>query len=996
MYLCTPMRRLAVIAVLLAAALQAAAQGRSFTGVVVDKKSGDPVEFATVLVKATDQWSVTDEKGRFSISGIPVASSLVEIASLGYVTLSRDVKFENDGKDVTFKLDEDNLTLDGAVVTAQENGNSATTSRTIDKTALEHVQVMNVSDITSLLPGGVTDNNNLVNQRQISIRSGGAGENGNASFGTAIEVDGVRLSNNASYSDLNSSTSLKGASTNSIASSNIESVEVITGVPSVEYGDMSSGVVKINTRKGKTPWMVTMSTSPKTKQVSMSKGFGLGKSASGTNRGIINASAEYTRSVSEQMSPYTSYTRRQLSLTYSNTIGKARPLRVSAGLTGNLGGLNNQADPDKLIGTYSVTRDNAIRANFNANWLLSLPWITNVELNASGAYSDKLSRENSNYPKTVTGIALHTVNEGYYMSAPYSPGGNNDVVMIPPGNWYNVMAIDDRPVTSKVTLKANWATHIGKVSNKLKLGTDWNFDYNFGVGQYTEDMSTAPTYREYRYCDNPSMHNLGAYAEDNMMVPIGSGHLNVIAGLRWDNTYIKGSAYGLTSSVSPRFNAKYTVVDAAGRADKFLRELSFRGSWGVAVKQPSFSVLYPTPGYLDIEVFTSTASADNTVYRAYYVIPRTLDFNQDLRWQRNHQAETGVEANLAGTRISLAAFYNLTIGSYGLKSGYQPFSYSYTGTGAVQGLSIPAENRIYTLNPATGVITVSDKTGQQPNQEIATQPRHQYISHNWADNADSPVTRYGLEWVVDFAKIKSIGTTIRVDGSYYTYKSINTDMEAYTHLSTIGSDGLPYRYTGYYYGGHNVPNGSISRTLRNNITVTTHIPKVRMILSVKLESSLLRYSRSISDRDGKERAYVIADRGKILEYNPSASIYDGNCYAVIFPDYYESLDQPGVQVPYLEKLRWAKENDSSLYSDLSRLAFTTNYLYIFNEDRISPYFCANFSVTKEIGDLASISFYANNFFNNMGQVYSTKTETYSSVTSYIPAFYYGLTLRLKF
>ena len=806
----------------------------------------------------------------------------------------------------------------------------------------------------------------------------------------------MRLSNNASYSDLNSSTSLKGASTNSIASSNIESVEVITGVPSVEYGDMSSGVVKINTRKGKTPWQVTMSTSPKTKQMSVSKGFGLGRSARGNSLGIINSNAEYTRSVGDQMSPYTSYTRRQLSLTYSNTLGNSRPLRVSAGLTGNLGGLDDKADPDKLIGTYSIVRDNALRANLSANWLLSLPWITNVELNASGAYSNKLSRENSNYARTVSGISLHAMERGYYISAPYTEGADNPVVMIPPGNWYNVMAIDDRPVTSKVTLKANWATHFGKVSSKLKLGADWNFDYNFGIGQYSEDQSTAPTYREYRYCDNPAMHNLGAYAEDNLMIPVGSGHLNIIAGLRWDNTYIRGSAYGLTSSVSPRVNAKYTIVDPAGRYDRFLRELSVRGSWGVAVKQPSFSVLYPTPGYLDVEVFTSTASADNTVYRAYHVIPRSLEFNQNLYWQRNRQSEVGIEADIAGTRISLAAFYNLTMGSYGLESGCERFQYNYTGTGAVQGLSIPAGDRVYSLDPATGVITVSDKTGKLPSQTIATQARQQYISRNWADNADSPVKRYGLEWVVDFAKIRAIGTTVRVDGSYYTYKNINTDVKTYSPLSTLGADGLPYRYMGYYYGGNSVSNGSISRTLRNNITVSTHIPRVRMILSVKLESSLLRYSRTLSERDGHERAYVLEDRGKILEYQEDASIYNGDCYAVFFPDYYESLDQPGVQIPYLEKLRWARENDPALYADLSKLAYTSNYLYIFKEDYISPYFSANFSVTKEIGDIASISFYANNFLNNMGQVFSSKTGTYSSVTSYIPSFYYGLTLRLKF
>ena len=31
---------------------------------------------------------------------------------------------------------------------------------------------------------------------------------------------------------------------------------MVTGVPSAEYGDISSGVVKISTRKGKTPYTV--------------------------------------------------------------------------------------------------------------------------------------------------------------------------------------------------------------------------------------------------------------------------------------------------------------------------------------------------------------------------------------------------------------------------------------------------------------------------------------------------------------------------------------------------------------------------------------------------------------------------------------------------------------------------------------------------------------------------------------------------------------------
>ena len=169
-----------------------------------------------------------------------------------------------------------------------------------------------------------------------------------------------------------------------------------------------------------------------------------------------------------------------------------------------------------------------------------------------------------------------------------------------------------------------------------------------------------------------------------------------------------------------------------------------------------------------------------------------------------------------------------------------------------------------------------------------------------------------------------------------------------------------------------------------------------MIVSLKLESTLLRYSRSLSEQAGNARTYVLRELSNPLSFDPSVSIYDGDNYVVTFPEYYESYDQPGVQVPYLEKLRWAKENDPALYADLSKLAVPYNFVYGFRKDFISPYFSANFSITKELGDIASISFYANNFFNNMGQVHSTRTDTYSSVTSYIPAFYYGLTVRLKF
>lgn len=990
------LRHILALIVFTAACFSLRAQGVTLSGVVTDKTTGEPVEFATVVIESSEQWAVADAKGQFTITNIRVQKSAVTASCLGFVSQSITVNFTRDIKNFKISLPQDNLTLENAVVTAKEDANSATTARTIDKTALEHVQMMNVTDIASLLPGGATTSNVLTSEQQFNIR-GGSGETGNSSFGTAVEVDGVRLSGNASYAD--PSNGVKGVSTNNIASANVESVEVITGVPSVEYGDMGSGVVKINTKKGKTPWQVTMSTSPKTKQVSVSKGFAFGTGKENVPLGVLNASVEYTRSVSDQMSPYTSYDRKQMSLTYSNLVNQgafaSRPLRYSFGVTGNLGGLDDSADPDKLIGTFLRQRDNSLRANITANWLLSLPWITNIELNASAVYGDKLSRENKNYHSSVTQVALHGREAGYYMSSPFEEGGANPAVMIPAGTWYNVMAIDDRPFTTKVTLKANWSHNFGSVSNKIKLGGDWNSDANFGVGAYSEDPSTAPTFREYRYCDNPWMHNLGAYVEDNMMIPVGKGRINLIAGLRNDNTVIKGSAYGVTSSLSPRFNAKYTVFDKLGRRNKLFGSLAFRASWGVAVKQPSFSILYPTPSYYDINTFMSTASAANVVYRSFYVQPKVIEYNANLRWQKNHQAEFGVETEIAGNKVSLVAFYNRTIDAYQLMSEYDRFTYNYTSTADVQGLPIPAGNRIYTLNPSTGIVTVTDKTGSLPAIEVPYSTRKQFINRTFEDNQDSPIHRYGLEWVVDFKEIKPIHTTIRLDGRFYGYRSYLTDMEAYCPYTTVGRDGQPFHYVAYYFGGDTQANGRETRNINNNITITTHIPQVRMIVSVKLESSLLNYSRALSERPGGPRSYVVSDRSDVLSFDPSASVYDGESYAVLFPDYYCSFDDP-TPVPFLEKFKWAKENDPELFSDLSKLVISTNYVYIFSKDYISPYFSANFSVTKEIGDLASISFYANNFFNNMGQVYSTKSRDYSSVLKLIPRFYYGLTVRLKF
>ena len=315
-----------------------------------------------------------------------------------------------------------------------------------------------------------------------------------------------------------------------------------------------------------------------------------------------------------------------------------------------------------------------------------------------------------------------------------------------------------------------------------------------------------------------------------------------------------------------------------------------------------------------------------------------------------------------------------------------------TSKNELEGITPPSADRLDSLDRYTGIVTVSDRTVDLSDVSLAYQTRNSFMKETYADNG-APVIRRGLEWVVDFGQIKALRTSVRIDGTYYYYKKIDENIVPYWPGGVM-TDGQPYQYVGYFVGGRDAANGRIAKDVSANLTLTTHIPKIRMILSLRIESGLYSFSQSLSEWSGGNRSYTVESGS----YDPgSPDIYNKNQYTITYPQYYVSFDDP-TPVPFMEKFTWAKTNDPALYDQLARLVVKSAYGYSFNSRRISPYYAANISVTKEIGDIASISFYANNFFNNMGKVTSTQNGNEISLfsASYIPSFYYGLSLRVKF
>ncbi len=937
---------LLMILLLVSADVMTAQQNRalfSISGKVVDAKTGEPVIGAAVNVEDTGIWAISDENGTFFLPDIRPGDYAVQFSCLGFVDKRLSFVVKKDIPNLTIKLDQNTLALNSVVVTAERDKEGMNTSLKFGANALNHLQMSNVTDISALLPGGKTVNPDLTTDNAVSLRSGGLAA-GNAAFGTALEVDGVRVGNNASFG------SMSGTGTRNISTENVQSIEVITGVPSAEYGDLNSGMVRINTRKGLTPWNITFAVNPRTYQASASKGIDLMK-----NRGVLNVSAEWTRATQKLSSPYTSYTRRGFSASYSNTFKNV--LKFEAGATGNIGGMNTKNDPDAYKGTWSKVRDNVLRANTSLTWLLRKSWITNLKLDASVNYNDNRLQDHAYGSSASMLPAVHSELAGYYLADRL------------PVSYFSDKVIDSKELDYAASLKYEWFKKSGKRLSKLKAGVQWKANGNVGEGEYYKDPSVAANgYRPRPYSQYPFMHNVAAYIEEDFTFPIGKTSLQISAGLRLENLFVKDTDYKNVSSLSPRFNAKWKISD----------NLSIRGGWGVSEKLPSFYILYPVQKYRDIQTF-GFSHGDSSSY-VYYTQPYKMLFNENLKWQKNYNAEFGIEAYFLRTSVSLVGFFNKTKNPYTYQNIYTPFSYNI--------MSVPSG---YTV-PDNPEIRVDSQTGQVymrgSNEEFWTPMTTKvtdktFFESQMPGNGDD-IYRTGAELIVDFPEIAPIRTKFRLDANYaYTHYIDNTLNWTYrTGWSHTSLSNRSYQYVGIYANGgeSGTFNGKESHSLNANLTAITHIPEARIVITCRLEMSLLSRFRNLSRYQGREYAYnVNADGVESI----GGSIYDSNNYTAIRPVKY--MDENGDVHDFTDK----EASDPAF----ANLIIKSGNAYTFSQDGYGAYLSANLSVTKEIGDHVSLSFFANNFTNSRMYVTSKATGVSAIFT---PAFYYGLTCRLKF
>ncbi len=672
------------------------------------------------------------------------------------------------------------------------------------------------------------------------------------------------------------------------------------------------------------------------------------------------------------------------------------PLTLSSTIAGNIGGYNSDADPDEFKDEYSKINAFNLRGGFKLDWNLNAKVLSNISLAANVNYSDKKSEHYTHESAASSVLAFHGTESGYFVGKRYDENQPlAPIQLLERGFWNQTHYVDSKPINYSVNLKLKKNISVKNITSNLKIGAKFSGSGNRGKGEYYGNRSHIPTWREHRYKDEPYLNNLGLYAEEYLKYRINDNqNIALTVGIRNDYTFVKDARYKDVNAFSPRFNIRHTIIDNS--ENKYLKKLSWYAGWGKSVKLPSFGMLYTRPGYIQRLAFVPGTLADGTTFYAYHIEPTIVLKNKNLKWQESRQFEIGVQGKIKGMTFSLAYFNTLGLNKYVTKHNYIPFTYYLTTTDAMDNVKIPYDNRRYTIDN-TGTVTVHDNKGVLPSEVLVKKEKPIFKSASYTDNG-SPVRRQGVEWVCDFGKIKPLYTSLRIDGNYYWYKHIDKDIFAHWQGdNSLMTNGKPYQYIGYYYGSNRSANGQVTKRLTSNATLITHIPKLRLVVTLRLEGTFINSERNLSEMPGGNRSFTVDEQGQTIPGSSNGDIYNDRAFVAMYPLYYTSFDDMKTKIPFKEKYLWAYKNDKNLFFNLSQMVKLTNRAYYFEPDSYSAYFSANINVSKEIGKRFKLTFYAHNFLNTMAKVHHKQQDIYKTLLNswLVPTFSYGMSLNIK-
>ena len=778
-----------------------------------------PLGYATLYFPDYGMGATSDDNGHYSVSNLPTGKARIQVQFVGKLPIDTLVNVHHD-LTLDFTLKNEDFKLEEVVVTATNSQAGKSTASNISRQAMDHLQATSLNDLLALMPGGLSQNSDLSSSQQINIRQisgNSSGEQALNALGTAIIRDGAPVSNNSNLSAMSPTVSggasalgggaspSGGVDVRSISTENIESVEIIRGIPSVEYGDLTSGAVIVNTKAGREPLRVKAKANPNVYQVSMGTGYELGK-----DKGALNVSADYAYNTSDPKATYQHYQRATGKVMYSNAFFNHK-LRSNTSLDFIYGKDTRDRNPDdESTQTTSEGQDVGFRLNTNGIWSINKGWLQTVRYVLSGSYTDKQSFYETAYGSASAPYSMTTTDgailsnfagqhifdaEGNQITNFGSEDAKHYAVFLP-SSYIGHYEIDSREVNAFAKLTTTLFKQSGNVNNRILLGADFKTDGNVGKGK-TFDPTAPPlrsnsnknsSYRPRPYKDIPFIHQFGLFAEENFTWSIGERDLRMQAGVRFDHASKVGSTW------SPRFNASFDLIP---------RALTLSGGYGITAKMPTLLYLYPEKAYFEyvnINELANESIPENE--RLFMTTTKVYDTeNRNLKVAKNHKAEIGLRLNVGKVSASVTAFQERLKNGYSLDYTFDTFNtfmyneYTRNANGdLILASSLPVLNSFYTPTNHLNVET------------------------------------QGLEFDINVGRIEAIRTAFQLNGAWMRTKSWNDSYNFYDNSGTAASSRKPVAI--YEAGTNKSYRQQFSTTLR----ATHNLPQIGFVVTLTAQA----------------------------------------------------------------------------------------------------------------------------------------------------------------
>ncbi len=790
---------------------------------------------------------VTNDKGLAEMR-LPAANYVLKLQHPHFRTKEVTVRLLNN-QQLTVMLEANQIALQEVVFTAKED-KGLTSKSVINRKAMEHLQPSSFSDLMELIPGGLAKDPSLTSSNRVFLR-----ENSNvplagyatSSLGVQFMVDDHILNSNSDFQrSLNNSqlgqaaqyrtNVTTGVDMRSISTNDIEKVEIIRGIPSAGYGDLTSGLIKIERKIGHSPLQSRLKVDGFSKQYYLGKGFKL------KENWHLNASFDFLDAKSDPSDDTQNYQRITASLRSKVILplwGNSLDWRTNIDFTGTLD--QTTVDPDTGYAPIDRYKSYNRKIGFSNNFVYHLPKTSvfnQIRLNTSVRQGyDRIQQVQFVQYSGPRALSLST------------QAGENRGIYAKPSFIAEYMT-DGKPLDMNAQLQADGKKSIFGVVNHYEVGMDWRYSKNNGLGDVF-DLSQPPsptmTTRPRAFKAIPATQTLAAFIGDRLQYKINKHAFTFYGGLRFNTLLGIDKSYAISNKVfvEPRMNFQYGLPQWMINNKPFQVDVTV--GYGEFYKQPTNYYLYPDKQYRDYAQLNHYHNDEQYRYVNYLTYVQPLE-NKNLTAAKNIKKEIRVDFSYNRHEFSVTYFDEKMNNGFRAVNQYNIYHYkSYD----------PTKVDLTTWGPQGPDLT------NVPYKEVQL-----HSAYSKTENG-SVTHKKGVEFQYSSPRFEAINTRLTLSGAWFETEYFNSVPIEEVPPGSFGGL-VSYPYVGIYKDDKGYKNSN----LNYNMMVDTYLPSLDLTISASVQGSIFTQSQrnqierdpiAYRDLNGDTYAFTEADRTDIYK-----------------------------------------------------------------------------------------------------------------------------------